>query len=121
MEFTHNTRFSRARTRITCVFESGSPDQSWPKQMMSRPRSPQEETSTVFGGDVSVATIDSKASMSVIYRKMTWQFCDETSAFVRRRDAQSIFKHWRSRRATPSGEIPRLNRHPREAAKKVST
>src|SRR5947208_14840662 len=36
-ELTHRTRLRRARRRMTCFFESGSPDQSLAKQTMSRP------------------------------------------------------------------------------------
>src|SRR5215813_3808844 len=38
MELTHSTRLSRAINRIRCVFDSGSPLQSWLKQSMSLPR-----------------------------------------------------------------------------------
>ena len=38
MELTHSTRLSRAISRIRCVFDSGSPFQSWLKQSMSLPR-----------------------------------------------------------------------------------
>ena len=37
MLFTHSTRFSRARIFIACIFDSGSPSQSFEKQTMSRP------------------------------------------------------------------------------------
>src|SRR5215469_2198929 len=47
MELTHSTRLSRAINRIRCVFDSGSPLQSWLKQSMSLPR--KESAATVAG------------------------------------------------------------------------
>src|SRR6185503_2180695 len=47
MELTHSTRLSRAISRIRCVFDSGSPFQSWLKQSMSLPR--KEPAATVAG------------------------------------------------------------------------
>jgi hypothetical protein len=38
IELIHRMRFSRDTTRIKCVFDNGSPVQSWLKQTMSRPR-----------------------------------------------------------------------------------
>jgi hypothetical protein len=37
IEFTHRMRLSRAKSRMMCVRERGSPLQSWLKQRMSRP------------------------------------------------------------------------------------
>src|SRR5262245_63086590 len=47
IELTHSTRLSRAISRIRCVFDSGSPFQSWLKQSMSLPR--KESAATVAG------------------------------------------------------------------------
>src|SRR5262249_18055614 len=53
MELTHNTRFSRAINRIRCVFDSGSPLQSWLKQSMSLPR---KESAVAVAGAFLIAT-----------------------------------------------------------------
>src|SRR5215510_2638137 len=53
MELTHNTRFSRAINRIRCVFDSGSPLQSWLKQSMSLPR---KESAVAVAGALLIAT-----------------------------------------------------------------
>src|SRR5262249_22914425 len=53
IEFTHNTRFSRAINRIRCVFDSGSPLQSWLKQSMSLPR---KDSAVAVVGALLIAT-----------------------------------------------------------------
>src|SRR5215468_7930092 len=61
MELTHSTRLSRAINRIRCVFDSGSPFQSWLKHSMSLPR---KEPAATVAGAFLIATF--KVVISVV-------------------------------------------------------
>src|SRR5262245_30342250 len=66
MELTHSTRLSSAISRIRCVFDSGSPFQSWLKQSMSLPR---KEPAATVAGAFLIATFPFVISSSNFSRR----------------------------------------------------
>src|SRR5215468_1145837 len=87
MELTHSTRLSRAINRIRCVFDSGSPLQSWLKQSMSLPH---KESAVAVAGALLIATFPIVITAVRLFRRIAapeFSRGFQPMAKFRRRDA----------------------------------